>query len=97
MASKPSDDEFEWDVHNIDHLAKHRISPSEAEYALRNDPVFVESEQVDGEDRWRVVSSTAALRVLILVFTVRMDRIRVVTGWDADKGTKRKYWGKKGN
>jgi uncharacterized DUF497 family protein len=46
----------------------------------------------DGEDRWTAVGATLSLRVLILIFTVPNDKIRVITGWDADKGTKKQYF-----
>ena len=44
-----------------------RLSPAEAEYALRNDPKITEYDHEEGEDRWKATFSTAALRVLFLI------------------------------
>jgi predicted DNA binding CopG/RHH family protein len=38
------------------------------------------------------VGTTDSLRVLILVFTVRNEKIRAITGWDADRRTKKQYF-----
>ena len=35
---------------------------------------------VDGEDLWTAVGNTSQLRILVLIFTVRSERFRVVTG-----------------
>jgi hypothetical protein len=35
-ASRP---EFDWDLANVRHIARHDVTPGEAEEALENDPV----------------------------------------------------------
>jgi uncharacterized DUF497 family protein len=87
---------FDWDGNNTLHLARHRITTDEAEECFRNDPVITEHDAANGEDRWKAVSATAALRILVLIFTVREEQIRVITGWDADKMTKKTYFKEKG-
>ncbi|SRR5712692_5114066 len=87
---------FDWDDENTSHLARHKIDTSEAEELFRNDPVIRGHEVVDGEDRWTTVGVTLSLRTLVLVFTVRNERIRVITGWDADKRTKKEYFLERG-
>ena len=34
-----TDVEFDWDHHNIAHIARHGVTPEEAEQVLANDPV----------------------------------------------------------
>ena len=87
---------FDWDDENISHLARHRIEPSEVEELFRNGPAFRGHDVVDGEDRWTAVGTTLTLRVLVLVFTVRNERIRAITGWDADRRTKKEYFTERG-
>lgn len=77
--------EFEWDPSNLRHLARHRISRSEFEQVMTNDPVLVDFADESGEERWYALGSTDNLRVLFLVFTYRGERVRPITGWDANK------------
>jgi len=87
---------FNWDARNIAHLARHRIKPVEVEEFFHNDPAIRSHEVVGGEDRWTAVGTTSALRVLVVVFTVRAERIRPITGWNADRRTKKEYFQEKG-
>ncbi|MGO9255518.1 MAG: BrnT family toxin [Bryobacteraceae bacterium] len=87
---------FDWDDENISHLARHRIKPSEVEEVFHNSPAIRGHEVVNGEDRWTSVGATESLRVLVLVFTVRGEKIRPITGWDADGRTKKEYFSERG-
>jgi uncharacterized DUF497 family protein len=40
---------------------------------------------VGNEKRWVAVGSTRAGRILVIVFTVRGQAMRPITGWNADK------------
>jgi hypothetical protein len=87
---------FDWDDENISHLARHRIEPAEVEELFCNDPTIRGHEEVDGEDRWTSVGTTNSLRVLVVVFTVRRAKIRPITGWDADRRTKKEFFAARG-
>jgi uncharacterized DUF497 family protein len=80
---EPSDLDFEWDHENVRHLARHRIEPAEVEELFRNGPVIKGYDVKEGEDRWTVLGATFSVRVLVLIFTVRNEKLRVITGWDA--------------
>jgi uncharacterized DUF497 family protein len=77
--------EFEWDKHNQRHLARHGISQSEAEDVLSGNHVLLEDEIVGDEQRWIAIGSTRAGRILTVVFAVRNEAMRPITGWVADK------------
>ena len=77
--------EFEWDKHNQRHLARHGISRSDAEEVLSGNHVLLEHEMVGDEQRWIGVGSTRAGRILMIVFALRGEAIRPITGWAADK------------
>jgi uncharacterized protein len=88
--------EFDWDRHNELHLAKHGISRSDAEDVLSGDHILLEYETEGDEQRWIAVGATRAGRILSIVFAVRGEALRVVTGWAADKETADLYvseWG----
>ena len=94
--SGPPDLSFDWDARNVAHLARHRIKPSEVEEFFHNDPAIRGHEVVDGEDRWTAAGATNALRVLVVVFTMRDEKIRPITGWAADHRTKKGYFMERG-
>ena len=88
--------EFEWDKHNQRHLARHGISRSEAEDVLSGNHVLLEDEIVGDEQRWIAIGSTRAGRILTVVFAVRNEAMRPITGWVADKEASALYfreWG----
>jgi uncharacterized DUF497 family protein len=96
MAKQPQF-EFDWDASNQSHLARHRISRSEFEQAMRSDPMFVDFSDEGGEERWYAVGGTESFRVLSVVFTFRGERVRPITGWDANKKLREAYFRSKGN
>jgi len=90
------DVELDWDEANVRHLARHKITREEVEEFFANDPTFVDYEIVNGEDRWTALCATNELRVLFVVFTMRGERIRPVSGWDADRLTEEDYFRSRG-
>lgn len=74
-----SDLNFEWDEANIEHIGRHDVRPEEVEQFFFNDPIDLDFEVVDGEDRWTAMGHTNDLRTLVVVWTMRDYSIRVVT------------------
>ena len=60
---------FDWDQANAEHIARHSIKPGEAEQAIRNDPLDMNYEVSDGEERWTALWHTDEYRVLLVVRT----------------------------
>ncbi len=76
--------EFDWDEHNLFHIAQHGITREDAETALVQ-PVFVRDEFRNGEDRRSYLGRDRAGRILFLVTTPRRQAIRVVTVFPAKR------------
>jgi hypothetical protein len=51
--------DFEWDNANLKHVARHRVTPAEAQEVLRNDPIEVGYDVIEGEGRWTMDSDGA--------------------------------------
>jgi uncharacterized DUF497 family protein len=88
--------DFDWDNENEGHLAKHGISRSNAEDVLNGDHIFLEYQMEGNEERWSAIGMTRTGRILNIVFALRGDAIRPITGWSADKETAALYleqWG----
>jgi len=83
---------FDWDEHNIGHIAEHNVTPYEAEQVLLNDPIDLEFQNEEGnEERWPYIGETNARRILRVVITMRGERIRVVTAFEPSKRNKQDY------
>jgi uncharacterized protein len=87
---------FDWDEQNEPHLARHGISRGEAEHVLSGNHILLEFQVEGGEQRWIAVGATRNGCILEIVFAVRREAIRPITGWPADKETADLYfkaWG----
>lgn len=84
--------EFEWDVGNVEHIERHGVAQREVEEALL-DPrrLGTGAYHVEGERRSAVIGATEDGRVLLVVYTWRHGRIRVVTARDADRAQRRRH------
>jgi len=88
--------EFDWDQHNEKHLAQHGISRDDAEHVLLGNHILVEYQMDGNEQRWVAVGMTRTGHILNIVFTVRGETVRPITGWVADSETADLYireWG----
>jgi uncharacterized DUF497 family protein len=74
---------FDWDDANREHLARHSVTPREAEEALNADTLELAAYEVAGEERLEELGMTDAGRILFLVTVVRGEQLRVVTAFDA--------------
>ena len=75
------------------------MTPAEAEEVIENDPVELQPQLIEGEERFPIVGVTDAGRWLIVVLTERGNKARVVTAFEADKSLVahclRARWGKR--
>ncbi len=73
-------------------LRKHRVSFADAEQALR-DPqaITIEDPDAEGEQRLVTLGSDTLGRVLVVVYTLRGDRVRLISARKASKGEARQY------
>ena len=60
---------FDWDDANVQHIARHAISPQDAEHVLLHDPVDGGSQNHEGEQRYIQIGMTARFRVLVVNIT----------------------------
>lgn len=77
--------EFDWDAVNTRHLRRHRVTPAEFEELMNGDPVYVEYQAQNNEQRYKVLGVTRAGRILIGIWTPREGRIRAITAYAASR------------
>ena len=83
--------EFEWDDDNEDHVSRHRVTWFEAEEAF-DDPGRKHVPALRGaETRRALLGRTAAGRLLLIVYTIRGQSIRIVTAREATLRERRSF------
>jgi hypothetical protein len=85
---------FNWDDANRDHLARHGVTPQEAEEVVLGEPLDTELQMAGGsgeEERQLQLGETAKGRILQLLTTWRAGQVRVISAWDAPKQLKTYY------
>jgi len=83
--------DFDWDDANISHLAKHRVRPPEAEQVIRGSSLTLGEDDDSGELRQTELGETASGRLLLVAWTWRGRKIRVVTAFPPNREWRR-YW-----
>jgi uncharacterized protein len=76
---------FDWDDANVGHIAEHEVQPEEAEEVMLGDPLDIEFNVVDGEERWSYIGETNEGRILRVTITFRGGRMRVVTAFEPEE------------
>ena len=81
--------EFEWNENNIEHIARHRVSPDEVEDVAFDDEPWIRK----GRKRTRyMLGYTVAGRYLFSVYTLKDKGVaKVITSMDMDDKTRRLY------
>lgn len=75
--------EFDWDVENLQHIARHNVTAEEVEFVLQNPTLDFGLQDWHEEERFSEAGATANGRILIVVTCWRGVKIRVVTAFDA--------------
>lgn len=79
---------FEWDAINVDHIARHRVTPNDAEGACRGDAVVLRGR----EGRYLVYGRTSAGRYLLVVVRSYAQGVaRIITARDMTENERRFY------
>ncbi|MEK6635012.1 MAG: BrnT family toxin [Planctomycetota bacterium] len=85
---------FDWDEDNITkHWEKHRVTHIECEEVFFNNPLVVRDDELHSKTkpRYYVLGKTIRERLLFLVFTIRNNKIRVISARDMNKKERETY------
>lgn len=73
--------DFDWDIYNIEHIARHKVEPDEVEEAA-TDPAAIEIAAHRGplgQPRYGLIGASEMGRILVIFYEYRNKKIRVVT------------------
>lgn len=85
---------FEWDEWNTEKsYKKHGILPNEAEEIFLDDNILIleDVEHSKQEKRFEAIGKVIEGRILFLAFTLRRDKIRIISARAANQKERRKY------
>ena len=85
---------FKWDQGNITkNWEKHYVSTWECEQIFFNKPIIVQRDKKHSklENRYYVLGKTDIDRLLFLVFTIRNDKIRIISARDMTESEIERY------
>ena len=85
---------FEWDEGNLfKNWEKHRVSAAECEQIFFNKPLVAGADQRHSqrEARFHALGQTDFGRLLFVVFTIRNNRIRVISARDMNRKEKKVF------
>lgn len=94
MRILPEPVSFQWDKGNIDkNLNKHGVMDKEAEEVFNNEPKFIfgDPKHSQKEERFGLFGYTNLGRKLSIAFTIRGDKVRIITARDMGKKERRAY------
>ena len=86
--------EFEWDEGNIEkNELKHGVTKEECEDVFFNEPQIVAEDQKHSikEMRYSLLGQTGLGRLLNVIFTIRNNKIRVISARDQNKKEREIY------
>lgn len=86
--------EFEWDENKAKvNLSKHDVSFAEAQ-TIFHDPLFVDffdPDHSEDEERYIIIGQTEQKRLLIVSYTERMGKIRLISAREATRKEREAY------
>jgi uncharacterized protein len=101
MRLMPKQTKFEWDDGNISkNLEKHNVTVTESEEIFLSSPFLVVEDHghsSKSEQRFHGMGKTKSGRMLLTVFTIRADKVRVISIRDMHRNERKIYENFKNN
>ena len=94
MRNLPKPVVFEWDKGNTEkNFKKHGITNKEAEEVFSNEPFFIseDPEHSKRELRFQALGKTNNEKLLFLSFTIRKNKVRIISARDMSRKERRVY------
>ena len=85
---------FDWNKGNLlKNWEKHGVTHLESEQVFFNEPLIVQDDEKHSQEepRWYGLGSTDSRRLLMVVFTIRNNKIRVISARDMNRKERKVY------
>jgi len=94
MKILPEPVEFEWNKGNVEkNLIKHRVTNKETEEIFKNKDIFIfkDEKHSQKEERYGLFGKIDSGRLLSVVFTLRNNKVRIITVRDMSRKERKAY------
>jgi len=94
MGGETEETEFEWDAGNTEkNWLRHQVSQAECEQVFFNRPFVITEDDLHShnEARFYALGRTDAGRLLFVVYTLREEKVRVISARDMTRRERREY------
>ena len=94
MIDVPEPLEFDWDEGNLHKsYKKHGISPNQAEQVFTDTSLIIlqNVKHSQKEERFTAIGKTDDQRILFIVYTIRRNKVRIISARPAAKSERRLY------
>lgn len=78
---------FDWDKDNVEHIARHRVTPEDVEEAFEGEHLIRRSRS----GRYVLFGRSAAGRYLMVAFILRSGVARIITARDMSRAERWRY------
>jgi uncharacterized DUF497 family protein len=82
---------FEWDESNLQQISAQQIEQEEAEQALRNNPIPVIEQEIEGDLSYLYYGETNSGRLLSLMVLENKEAMRVIMASELNADQRRDY------
>ena len=84
---------FDWNDGNMNHIYKHGVIDKVCEEVFSNKPLIINEDEEHSriEKRYRVYGKSLSDRFLNIIFTVRKNKIRIISVRDMNKKERKEY------
>jgi len=90
----PTPVSFDWDQHNQNkNMTKHNVGSKECEEVFFNEPIIINLDRKHSqlEERFRSLGKTDKNRKLFVSYTIRNQKIRIISARDQNKKERQIY------
>lgn len=86
-------DGFDWNKGNLDHIKKHNVSYRECEESFLGKPLILNEDEThsQNEERFRVYGQTNKKRLMFMIFTIRNNKIRVISARNQNRKERKEF------
>ena len=79
--------EFDWDKGNVEKNLKHDVTDKEAEEVFFDEKRYIFKDKIHSgnEERFRILGKINLGRLLFIAFTIRKNKIRIISARDINK------------
>jgi len=84
---------FDWNEGNLEHIKRHKVKAKECEELFFNKPFILVEDKIHSqiEKRFRAYGKTDKNRLVTIIYTIRVNKVRVILARDQNKKERKQF------